>query len=76
MIPFSKTWPYDKLMGDVYVHACPFCGTENVRLPLKPRELQVIHEGKKKLLVFPCCSNRLNVVDTDSDYLLFDQEVR
>lgn len=76
MIPFSRTWPYDKVMGDIYVHECPFCGTNNVRLPLKPAELRSIHEGKKKLLVFPCCNNRIHIIDTDNDYLLFDQDVR
>ncbi|KAA9008636.1 hypothetical protein F4V43_00450 [Paenibacillus spiritus] len=76
MIPFSHAWPYDILLGDVYVPSCPFCGRENVLLPMKPKELIAIREGKKKLLVFPCCSARPVVVDTDGDYLLFDQAVR
>jgi hypothetical protein len=47
-----------------------------VLLPLKPRELKTIHEGKKKLLVFPCCGNKLHVLDCDNDYLLTDKVVR
>ncbi|GAB6988015.1 hypothetical protein [Paenibacillus pini] len=76
MIPFINTWPYDLIMGDIYVQECPFCDAVNVRLPMKPKELQSIHDGKKKLLVFPCCSNRSTVLDTDTDYLLFDKPIR
>ncbi|NBD27672.1 hypothetical protein [Paenibacillus glycinis] len=76
MIPFERTWPYDIIMKDVYVASCPFCGKDNVLLPLRPRELSDIHDGKKKLLVFPCCRNRLTVVDTDQDYLLTDTVLR
>ncbi|WP_025688407.1 hypothetical protein [Paenibacillus zanthoxyli] len=76
MIPFSHTWPYELILGDLYVQSCPFCGAENVLLPMKLRELQSVREGKKKLLVFPCCSERPVVVDSDGDYLLFDRAVR
>lgn len=76
MIPFEKTWPYERMMDDIYVHECPFCGTSNVLLPLKPEELQLIHEGKKKLLIFPCCHHKVTVVDTDQDYLLTTQKLR
>lgn len=76
MIPFSQTWPYDLIMGDMYVHRCPFCGQENVLLPMRPKELQAVREGKKKLLVFPCCKASLTIIDTDADYLLFDRPVR
>ncbi|GGF60804.1 hypothetical protein GCM10010912_02480 [Paenibacillus albidus] len=76
MIPFSHTWPYDILLGDMYLQYCPFCNRENILLPMKPKELQIVHDGKKKLLVFPCCKTSLTVVDTDGDYLLFDRAVR
>ncbi|AIQ70895.1 hypothetical protein [Paenibacillus graminis] len=76
MIPFSHTWPYDILLEDLYVQYCPFCDKENVILPMKPKELQTVREGKKKLLVFPCCKTSLTVIDTDTDYLLFDRAVR
>ncbi|MNO12165.1 hypothetical protein D3C76_17690 [compost metagenome] len=76
MIPFSHTWPYDILLGDLYVQYCPFCDKENVILPMKPKELQSVRDGKKKLLVFPCCKTSLTVIDTDADYLLFDRAVR
>ncbi|WP_438349166.1 hypothetical protein ACP8HI_00240 [Paenibacillus sp. FA6] len=76
MIPFQNTWPYDIIMGDIYVQTCPFCAKNNILIPMKPEELQVIHEGKKKLLVFPCCNNKINIIDVDTDYLLSDQPIR
>ncbi|WP_261304598.1 hypothetical protein [Paenibacillus andongensis] len=76
MIPFANTWPYDIIMKDIYVAECPFCHSPNVLLPLKINELTSIHEGKKKLLVFPCCHNKLTLVDTDRDYLLADTAIR
>ncbi|MCD1259855.1 hypothetical protein B5M42_013530 [Paenibacillus athensensis] len=76
MIPFANTWPYEIIMKDVYVHECPFCSRPNVLLPLKPAELQQIHEGRKKLLVFPCCFNKVTLLDTDRDYLLADRPIR
>lgn len=76
MIPFANTWPYEIIMKDVYVTECPFCHSPNVLLPLKIHELESIREGKKKLLVFPCCHNKLTVIDTDRDYLLADRRLR
>ncbi|MNJ76565.1 hypothetical protein D3C77_738740 [compost metagenome] len=63
-------------MGDVYAPKCPFCGQENVLLSMKPGEVQSVREGKKKLLVFPCCKNKLTVLDSDQDYLLTDTNIR
>ena len=76
MIPFDRAWPYDIIMRDVYVPSCPFCGSDNVLLPLKPRELGDISSGKKRLLVFPCCRNRVTLIDADQDYLLTDTKLR
>jgi hypothetical protein len=76
MIPFDRAWPYEILGKDIYVRDCPFCSAENVLLPLRKAELVEIREGKKKLLVFPCCFNKVKLVDTDSDYLLADQPLR
>lgn len=76
MIPFEKALPYDILMGDVYVQECPFCQKEHILLPLKPRDIVLVHEGKKKLLVFPCCHNKVTLLDSDQDYLLTDTVIR
>ena len=76
MIPFDKAWPYETIMGDIYASACPFCQSDNVLLPLKPVELKDIQDGKKKLLVFPCCHSKVTVLDADRDYLLTDTKLR
>ncbi|GGG04936.1 hypothetical protein [Paenibacillus abyssi] len=76
MIPFENCLPYDRIMNDIYIPTCPFCGQENVLLALRPSELTEIHEGKKRLLIFPCCHNKVTVIDTDRDYLLTNQKIR
>ncbi|WP_424767128.1 hypothetical protein [Paenibacillus sp. sgz302251] len=76
MIPFERAWPYDIVMGDLYVASCPFCETENVLLPVRPSELQDIRDGMKRLLVFPCCYNKVTILDADQDYLLTDRTLR
>lgn len=60
MIPFSHTWPYDIILGDMYVQYCPFCDRENVLLPMKPKELQHVRDGKKAtgLSLLQCKSHR------------------
>lgn len=60
MIPFSHTWPYDIILGDMYVQYCPFCDHENVLLPMKPKELQHVRDGKKAagLSLLQCKSHR------------------
>lgn len=76
MIPFENTWPYEVMGNDIYVLECPFCSSANVILPLRKKELSEIHEGKKKLLVFPCCKSSVYIIDTDSDYLLAARRLR
>jgi hypothetical protein len=76
MIPFENTWPYDLIQQDVYVSECPFCNQSNVLLPLRPKDLPEISGGVKKLLVFPCCHNKVVLIDVDRDYLLANQPLR
>ncbi|MFF2889035.1 hypothetical protein [Paenibacillus sp. NPDC057967] len=76
MIPFQNAWPYERIMGDLYVSNCPFCDMDNVLLPLKPSELPDIQDGKKRLMVFPCCRNKVTIIDADQDYLLTDGPLR
>lgn len=76
MIPFQNAWPYERIMGDLYVTSCPFCAADNVLLPLKPSELPDIQDGKKRLMVFPCCRNKVTIIDADQDYLLTDGPLR
>jgi len=76
MIPFECTCPYELIMSDIYVSSCPFCSAEQVLLPLAPKDLQIIRDGKKRLLVFPCCHTSITVIDADPDYLLADRKIR
>ncbi|REK75662.1 hypothetical protein [Paenibacillus paeoniae] len=76
MIPFQNAWPYERIMGDLYVSNCPFCNADNVLLSLKPSELPDIQDGKKRLMVFPCCHNKVTIIDADQDYLLTDGPLR
>ncbi|SDE01713.1 hypothetical protein SAMN02799630_04404 [Paenibacillus sp. UNCCL117] len=76
MIPFEHTWPYDRHGQDVFIPGCPFCSREHILLPLTPKELDELKEGIKKLLVLPCCRNRLTLVNADSDYLLANRPLR
>ncbi|WP_274361358.1 hypothetical protein [Paenibacillus thermotolerans] len=76
MIPFENTWPYETVGNDMYVLECPFCKNSNVLLPMKRKELTDIRDGKKKLLVFPCCHSRITIVDADADYLLASSRIR
>lgn len=76
MIPFDRAWPYDVQMKDVYVPSCPFCGQDNVLLSLTPSEIREIKEGSKRLVIFPCCRNKVTVVDADQDYLLTNTRLR
>ncbi|MBJ6361418.1 hypothetical protein ACFOQM_08980 [Paenibacillus sp. GCM10012307] len=75
MIPFENCIPYDRVMNDIYVPQCPFCKADNVLLPMRPKELPDIRDGKKRLVIFPCCHARVTVIDTDSDYLLTNKKV-
>ncbi|MFD2114482.1 hypothetical protein ACFSTH_15715 [Paenibacillus yanchengensis] len=76
MIPFNKAWTYEIIAKDIYVSSCPFCHTENVLLPLKIEHLKLIQTGQKKLLIFPCCFNKVTLIDADQDYLLTDTVLR
>ncbi|GAA3409301.1 hypothetical protein ACFFNY_09365 [Paenibacillus hodogayensis] len=76
MIPFENTLPYETIGKDIYLHECPFCGAGSVLLPLRTIDLQPIREGRKRLIVFPCCREKITAIDADRDYLLADKPIR
>jgi len=45
-------------------------------LKLKKHDLQAIRDGRKKTVVFPCCHEKITVLDADADYLLTDRPLR
>ncbi|MBD2861645.1 hypothetical protein [Paenibacillus oceani] len=76
MIPFENTLPYETIQQDVYLIECPYCGERNVLLPLKAEHLETIREGRKRLIVFPCCREQITAVNADRDYLLASRPIR
>jgi hypothetical protein len=76
MIPFKNSWPYEKVMGDIYITACPFCEEENVITTLKDKDLKAAQKGTRKILVMPCCHGTIKIIDADNDYLLSDKPLR
>ncbi len=76
IIPFENTWPYDKVMGDIYFHTCPYCGKDNVLTHMKPRELEHALEGFKTILIMPCCHSKMTILEADSDYFWTNEKLR
>lgn len=76
MFPFENTWPYERIGQDVYFQTCPFCQAANILLPLRAKDLSDLQEGTKKLLVLPCCRNKLTLTGADHDYLLASLSLR
>jgi hypothetical protein len=76
MIPFEHTWPYELFGDDVYFHECPACGAGRVLLTLKRRHLLAVAEGERRLLVMPCCGERIRLIGADGDYVLADRPMR
>ncbi|MBP1933753.1 hypothetical protein [Ammoniphilus resinae] len=76
MIPFSHTLPYERIGSDLYIHECPFCGSERILLTWRLKDLDGVKERIKKALVMPCCHEKLMIIDADSDYLLADTPIR
>ncbi|GAE30312.1 hypothetical protein [Halalkalibacter hemicellulosilyticus] len=76
MIPFTHTWPYEMMMGDIYFQSCPFCHEEQVRTNMKKAEFQRAHEGIKTRLIMPCCHGVMTILEADDDYFWTDKPLR
>lgn len=76
MIPFENTLPYETIGKHLYLTECPYCGERTVLLPLRTTDLASIREGRKRLIVFPCCREKMTAIDADRDYLLGDRPIR
>ncbi|ADH98691.1 hypothetical protein [Salisediminibacterium selenitireducens] len=68
-IPFSHTWPYEIMAGDMYVNECPFCSEANVLLPDGMRKLKRAKESIKTQFHMPCCFGTITALEADDDYL-------
>lgn len=76
MYQFSHSWPYDRVMNDHYFHECPFCGANNVLLPIKKDAIENARDGVKTHVVMPCCHEKIVIVQMDDDYIWSDRPIR
>lgn len=76
MIPFSNTWPYEKMGKDIYIHTCPYCQKENVLTNMKATDLARAKESIKTILIMPCCHEKMTILEADDDYFLTDTKLR
>ncbi len=76
VIPFGHSWPYEKMMGDIYFHVCPYCKAENVLTGMKKREFENAKEGIKTILIVPCCNGRMTILQADDDYFWTNEQLR
>ncbi|MGG1574191.1 hypothetical protein [Fictibacillus sp. NRS-1165] len=76
MLTFENSWPYDKMMDDIYINECPFCGKSNVLTTFSEEKLNSAKEGIKQLLVMPCCHSKLTILNADDDYFWTEEKLR
>ncbi|MBB5173552.1 hypothetical protein [Texcoconibacillus texcoconensis] len=76
LIPFSHTWPYEKMGEDIYIALCPYCKSENVLTSLTSRQLQEAMEQIKTRVNMPCCLKTMVVLEADEDYFWTDEQLR
>ncbi|MGC4378709.1 hypothetical protein WD019_17570 [Fictibacillus sp. Mic-4] len=76
MSTFEYTWPYEKMMDDIYINECPFCKSGNVLTNMKQEDLELAKEGIKRLLVMPCCREKLVILKADDDYFWTEEKLR
>ncbi|TLS38844.1 hypothetical protein [Pseudalkalibacillus caeni] len=76
MLSFEHTWPYEKMMDDIYIQECPFCKEENVLTPMTKREFSEASEGIKTRLIMPCCHGKMTILNADSDYFWTEEPLR
>jgi hypothetical protein len=76
VISFRHSWPYERVMKDIYLNECPYCHSHNVLTSLDEDDMENAFEGIKTALVMPCCHNRMTIVKADEDYLWADELLR
>lgn len=76
MIPFENTWPYERVINDIYIQQCPYCNEENVLTSLKNSNLERAKEGIKTILIMPCCNSKMTILEADDDYFWTNEKLR
>lgn len=75
-LTFEYTWPYERMMNDIYISECPFCKTDNVLTSFKEEQLELAKEGVKQRLIMPCCHGKITILNADDDYFFTDEKLR
>lgn len=76
MSSLRNTWPYDRMMKDIYFHECPYCSKGNVLTNMKEQDLEHAKEGFRTYLIMPCCHSKMTILKADEDYLWTNEQLR
>ncbi|WP_257349590.1 hypothetical protein [Pseudalkalibacillus decolorationis] len=76
MSSFRTTWPYERIMKDIYIQQCPYCDGENILTSLKEEDLDNAKEGIKTYLIMPCCHSKMTILKADEDYFWTTEQLR
>lgn len=76
MSSFRNTWPYERMMKDIYIQTCPYCSKENILTNLKEEDLQHAMEGFRTYLIMPCCNSKMTILKADEDYFWTTEQLR
>ncbi|MBM7646081.1 hypothetical protein JOD45_002306 [Scopulibacillus daqui] len=76
MYNFHHTWPYEKMMGEIYLNECPFCHESSVHIHMKKDDFEKAFEEVKTHVVMPCCHEKLVILKMDDDYIWSDRPLR
>lgn len=76
MYKFENTWPYEKVMHDIYFHTCPYCGDEDILISISKDDFKKGTEEIKTHAIMPCCHSKMVILKIDSDYFWSDEKLR
>lgn len=76
MLTFHNSWPYERVMNDIYFEECPFCHESPVLIPMKKEAVKGAFEGIKTEIVMPCCHGKIIVESMDADYIWSAERLR
>ncbi|WKB35129.1 hypothetical protein QS257_15720 [Terrilactibacillus sp. S3-3] len=76
MDDFHHTWPYERVMNDLYFEECPFCHASPVMISIKKEAIKGAFEGIKTEIIMPCCHEKIAVTGMDNDYIWADRPLR
>ncbi|MFC7394296.1 hypothetical protein [Scopulibacillus cellulosilyticus] len=76
MYNFHHTWPYENVMGEIYLNECPFCHKSSVLIHMKKDDFEKALDEVKTHVVLPCCHEKLVILKMDDDYIWSDRPLR